>query len=139
MISEEKLATLRRFMEVRVRRDEAKKAYEEAEKEYRDFEADVWEELSDNPVQGTVRVDLGDPYGVVSFYPNETYYARIIDSEAALQYFEERAMLDEMTEPKIVMKRANEVVREMIEQAESMPPGLDFYPRRNVRVTRQKG
>lgn len=138
MIPEEKISTLRRLMEVRVRRDEAKKAYEDAEKEYRGFEADVWEELNDNPVQGTLKVDLGEPYGVVSFYPNETYYARIIDADAALEYFEDRAMLDEMTEPKIVMKRANEVVREIIEQAGSMPPGLDFYPRRNVRITRQK-
>jgi hypothetical protein len=125
-------------MEIRQKRDEAKKHAETTDKEYREFEAEVWEELNDNPVSGTLKIDLGDPFGVVSFRPSETYYARVIDADAALDYFEERAMLDEMTEPKIVMARANEVVRESIEQAESPPPGLDFYARRFVTITRQK-
>ena len=76
--------------------------------------------------------------GVVSFYPKETYYGRVIDKDKALDYFEQRAMMDEVTEPKIVMARVNEIVRDALEQNESLPEGLDFYPRRFITITKAK-
>lgn len=132
------IAKVRRLMELREKRDEAKTAAENAEKEYREHEADVWEALEDSPVKPPFKVDLGEPYGVVSFHPKETYYGRVIDKEKALEYFEGRAMIDEVTEPKIVAARVNEIVRDAIEQAESLPDGLDFYAKRFVSITKQK-
>lgn len=139
MISEEAVAKLRRLMEAREKRDTDKKQSEASEKEYREIEAEVHEELAEGPMDRLNGIDLGDPYGKVSFHAKETVYARVIDPDAALEHFEERAMIEEMTQSKIVMARANELVREAKEAGESMPPGLDYYPRRYVQITKQKG
>lgn len=131
-------AALRRFMESRVERDSAKLAAETAEKAYREAEADIWELLSESELEGSIPVNLGEPFGVVRFQPRETFYARVIDKEAALEGFEQRAMIDEISAPKIVMERLNSIVREKIEAGEPMPPGVDYTARRYVTVTRQK-
>ena len=138
MISEENLRKLRRLMELRQKRDESKKQAEVDEKAYREGEADVFEALSDGPVDRLNNIDLGEPWGKVSFQARETIYGRVIDSEEAQEWFESRAMIDEVSEPKFVMARVNEIVRDAVEQGEKMPPGLDFYPRRFVSITRQK-
>lgn len=138
MIEQEAVSKLRRLMELREKRDETKKAAETAESDYREHEAEVYEALEENPVKGTLKVDLGDPWGIVSFSPRETYFGRIIDDAKALEHFEQRAMVDELTSPKFVMKRVNEIVRDVREQGGDMPPGLDFYARRGVTITRQK-
>lgn len=136
------IARLRRFMELRETRDESKKAAETAEKEYREAEADLYEELAadDSPIEGTLKLNLGDPWGVVSFGPRETYFGRIIKGmeDEALEHFEQRAMIDEVTEPKFSMKRINEIVRDVKEHGGKMPPGIDFYARRGVTITRPK-
>lgn len=137
MISEESKAKLRRLMELRTARDEAKKTLEAAEADFREIEADVYESL--DGIQGTLKVDLGDPWGTVSFRTRETYYGRIIDEEAALEHFESRAMVEEVSQPKFVKARINEIVRDHIEQGIDMPPGIDYYPNRGVTITRQKG
>lgn len=139
MISEEATSQLRRLMELRDKRDTEAKAAKDSEKEYREAEAEVWESLMDSPQEGTLKVNLGEPYGVVQFLPQETYYGRIIDEDAALEGFEQRAMVEEMTKPQIVMARINEEVRACIEQRQPPPPGVDFYAKRYVRITRQKG
>lgn len=136
MIPEEAKAKLRRLMEARTARDEAKKALEQAEADFREIEAEVYEELAS--VKGTVKVPLGEPWGTVSFRQRETYYGRIIDDEAALEYFEQRQMMDELTAPRFVKARLNEIVRECVEQGEAPPPGVDYYANRGVTITRQK-
>lgn len=139
MISEEALTKLRRLMEAREKRDVSKKEAERAEKDYREIEAEVHEELADGPVDRLNNIDLGPPWGKVSFHAKETIYGRVIDPEAALEHFEGRAMVDEMTNPKFVMARVSEVVREAKEAGENMPPGLDYYPKRYIQITKQKG
>ena len=138
MIDSAAKAKLRRLMEARVSRDEAKAALDAAEKDFRQIEAEVYEALEESGLDGTVKIDLGPPYGKVSFRTRETYYGRIIDDEKALDYFEERAMMDEFTAPKFVKARLNEIVRERIEAGEEMPPGVDYYPNRGVTITRAK-
>ena len=129
---------LRRLMELRERRDIDKAAAERSEKDYRAAEAEVWEAFEESPLKPPYKVDLGEPYGTVRFHPRETIYGRVINEHEALEHFEDRALVDEMTAPKIVMARVNEMVRELHEQGESMPPGVDFYPRRFVTITREK-
>lgn len=136
MISEDSKAKLRRHMEAREARDEAKMALKNAEAHLRETEDDVYESLED--LEGTLKVNLGEPWGTVSFRTRETFYGRIIDDEAALEYFERRQMMDELTAPKFVKARVNEIVRDHIEQGIDMPPGIDYYPNRGVTVTRQK-
>lgn len=138
MIGEEAKTALRNLMASREKRDELKKALENAEREFRDNEAEAYERLSESSVVGTLKVDLGEPWGVVSFRNRETYYGRVIDEDAALAYFEQRAMLDEVTTPKFAKARLNEIVRDAVEQGEQPPPGVDHYANRGVTITRQK-
>lgn len=138
MLDDSAKAKLRRLMESRTARDEAKKALDRLEAEFRECEADVYEALDESGMVGTVKVDLGSPWGVVSFRTRETLYGRIIDEEAALAYFEKRAMVDEISAPKFVKRRINEIVRDHHEQGLDMPPGVDFYPNRGITITRQK-
>lgn len=127
----------RRLVELREERDRDKKAAERSEKEYREYEADLFEELEDSPIKGTMKIDLGDDMGVISFQPKETYYGRVIDQNAALDYFEQRALTDEFTSPKIVMARINELVRGCIENGDPIPEGIDYYPKRYISITRK--
>ena len=143
MLSAEDISQLRRLMELRTVSDEATKAEKTAKAEYREAEAELFDRLTD-PETGDVRrippVDLGPPFGRVAFQARETYYGRIIPGKEAeaLEYYRERAMLDEVTNPKFVMKRINEEVREAIEQNRQPPPGIDYYANRGVTITRQK-
>lgn len=137
MISDEDKAKLRRLMEARIKRDEAKQALTLAEDDFREIEAEVYERLQG--VEGTIKVPLGAPWGTVSFRNRETHYGRIIDDEAALEYFEKRAMLDEITTAKFAKARINEIVREALEGDGEMPPGIDYYADRGVTITRPKG
>lgn len=141
MISNDTKSKLRRLMELRQDRDEKTQAAKVANEAYIEMELDVYEAFEDDEegVEGTLKVNLGDPWGVVSFRTRETYYGRIIDDEAALEYFAQRAMVDEISAPKFVKKRINEIVRDHIEQGIDMPPGIDYYPQRGMTVTRQKG
>ena len=138
MVNAEAKAKFRRLIEARTARDEAKKALETAEQEFRDIEAEVYEALEDSGVKGTLKVDLGPPWGTISFRTRETFYGRIIDDHLAQEYFEQRAMMDEVSAPKFVKRRINEIVREAMEGDGEMPPGIDYYPQRGVTITRQK-
>jgi hypothetical protein len=138
MLSEDDIKFLRRFMEAREEKDATELAAKRAKERYQEMEADLYERLADGPVSRLNNVDLGAPWGKVSFGARETFYGRVIDEDAALAHFEQRAMLDEVSHPKFTMKRINELVRDSIEQGQSPPPGLDFYARRGVTVTRQK-
>lgn len=137
-IPEETIQFLRRFMEARERKDATELAAKKAKEEYVEMEQDLYEALASGPATRLNNVDLGEPWGKVSFGARETYYGRIIDEEAALEYFEQRAMLEEVSHPKFTMKRINEIVRDAIEQGQPSPPGTDFYARRGVTVTRPK-
>lgn len=129
---------MRRLMELREARDTAKTEATRTEKEYREKEAEVWEMLEDSPMNPPYKIDLGAPYGEVRFNNRETIYARIIDREEAEEYFEKRAMMDDVSEPKFVMQRLNEIVRDAHEGDGKMPPGVDFVPRRFMQITRQR-
>lgn len=134
LIPEETKAAVRRFLELREQRDEAKKAAEKAEEEYREAEAHMHEALEDT----SLPIDVGEPWGRVTLTPKSTRYAKIINRDKALDWLESRAMVDETTHVKIVSARANEIVREAYDNGEPMPPGFDFYTREYVQITRKK-
>jgi hypothetical protein len=138
VIAPEAKAKFRRLREARVKRDEDKAAAKASEEAYRELEAEVYEELEEAMGNKTLPVDLGDPWGLVKFRTRETYYAKIIDPEKAGEYYEQRAMMDEVSAPKFVMARLNDEVRERMDLGQGMPPGIDFYPNRGVTITRQK-
>ncbi len=128
-------------MELRAAKDEAEVVAKESKEAYQDAELDLYERLDTGPVSRLNNVDLGEPWGKVSFGRRETFYGRIIPGmeEDALAYYEQRGMRDEVASPKFVMKRVNEEVRGRREAGQEMPPGVDYYARRGVTITRQKG
>jgi hypothetical protein len=142
--TEEVIAKGRRFIELRETRDTAKEAFDKAKQEYADAEAEFWEELAPSDPNdpdyklSAHKIPLGQPWGTVTFQPRETIYGKIIDDEAAFEYYEGRAMADDVTAPKFVMARINEEVREREEAGQPMPPGVDYYKTRYVSVTRPK-
>jgi hypothetical protein len=140
VISDETKEVLRRHLELRDERDAAKKEAERLEKEYRESEADLYEMIDESGIKGGIKVDLGAPWGEVSFSNRSTTFGRIIKGmeDDAFEYFSQRAMLDEVTSPKFSMKRIHEIVRDCEEQGVDMPKGIDYYKRRGVTITRQK-
>jgi hypothetical protein len=137
IISEESLAQLRRLMELREARDTAKVDLTAKEKAFRDAEADAYESLS--VLAGSLKINLGDPWGTVQFSPRETHFGRVYDKEAARRYFEDQMMTAAIAEPTFVRKRLNEIVRDCREQGIKPPPGVDWTTNRGVTITRQKG
>lgn len=129
----------RRLVELREQRDIAKSTAEATEREYREYESELWDELEDSPMKGTIKIDLGEPYGVVSFQYKETYYGRVLDKDAALDYLDNNALTDEFTSPKLEMRRVNELVRECIEEQRPLPKGFDFYPKRFISISKRQG
>lgn len=131
-------ARFRRFMELRVARDETKAKAERAEKAYRAAEQELYSDLKMSSLKSGGKIDLGPPYGEVRFTPRETLYSKVIDPDALMEYLEERAMLDEATTPSFSRKRLNEIVSECVENKQNLPPGLDFSPSYGITVTVQK-
>lgn len=130
-------AKCRRFAELRNERDEAKKAAETVEKEYREYESELFDELEESPLAGALKFDFGPPLGTIAFSLRTTYYGRIIDAAEAVEFFDTRGELEEMTKPKIEGGKLNEKVRELVEQGKPMPPGIDFYPRRGISISKK--
>lgn len=141
MLDQSDIQMLRRLMELRTNRDDLVKQADQAKRDYKEAELDLFEKLTD-PETGAVRrippVDLGPPFGRVAFQARETHYGRIIDEAEAREFFEQHGMRDCLTAPKFVKKRLNEIARDVIEQAADPPPGFDWYTDRGVTVTRQK-
>jgi hypothetical protein len=138
MSDQERLASqFRRLVELREKRDETKTSAEKAETEYRDYEAELFDELQEGPMQGTLRFDLGGDIGVVTFTPRETKFGRIVDQDAALKFFEDRELAQEMTKPSIEKRKLNELIRGLLEQGKSMPDGIDWYAKRGITISRK--
>lgn len=128
----------RRLVELRDERDLTKKAYENAEKDYREKEAELYTDIEESPFSGSIPLELGDPYGRIVFTPRRTYYGKVVDAEKALEYLEQRAMIDDYTESKVVSKRLNEMAREHVEADRPLPEGFDFSVRQGITITREK-
>jgi hypothetical protein len=127
----------RRLVELRTERDETKATADRAEEEYREYESELFDEMEASPVKGARRIDLGEPFGLVVFTPRETKFGRILNLDDALDYFETRAMSDEMTKPGISKRKLNELVRELLEQGKPMPAGVDWYANRGITISKK--
>ena len=144
IIPDEIFAQFRRYMELLEEKEQTAVAAKRAKSEWEEAEQDLQELMAESGVEGALKLDLGEPWGVVSFTRRETYYASIYDKEAAAEYFRELGMEQEVKEPTISKQRANEEVRRLIEENQSaeigsvLPEGISFYVDRGVTVKRQK-
>lgn len=138
LISAEVKAALRRFLELRDEKDETAAAATAAKKAHDEAELELHDMLSTG-IEGTLKIDVGPPYGVVSFLPQETKTANVINERKLEDYLEEHDLVVEYSKPGLVQGRLSELVRECDERNEKYPPGLEKFTKRYVRVTRQKG
>lgn len=144
VVPPEVVAMLRDFVEKRNERDNAKKKWVKAKDECETAELDVFDLFvaagSDGEprIKGQIKVNLGPPHGWVAFRTRETHFATVEDEDAAAEWYEQRAMSEEVTTIKFSMKRLHEDVRQAIEMGEDLPDGLAYYTRRGMTVTKQK-
>lgn len=127
----------RRLAELREQRDFDKQAAERSEAEYREYEAELLETIDESALRGSVEFDFGGELGTIRFQPRRTIYGRIVDKNAAMEAFENEAIIEEMTAPKIEAKRLNEYVRDRLEHDGNLPPGVDYYERKYVTISRK--
>lgn len=127
----------RRLAELREERDIAKQAEKAAEEAYREYEASLFEEIEDSSLRGTVEFDFGDDLGKIRFQRRSTIYGRIIDKNAAMDAFENEALVEEMTAPKVEAKRLNEYVRERLENDGELPEGIGYYEKKFFTISRK--
>lgn len=138
MSEEDRIASkFRRLVELRETRDQTKTSADIAEEEYRRYEGELFDEIQDGPMQGTRRINLGEEFGVVAFTPRETKFGRIIDADAAVEFFAKRDMAEEMTRPKIEKRKLNELVRDYLDAGKSLPDGIDFYVNRGITISKK--
>lgn len=128
-----------RLAEVRQERDVAKKTAENAEKDYRELEAELLEAVEEAGIKKSITFDFGGELGTIQFVPRATIYGRIVDADAALQSFEEQAVVDEMTGTKFEARRLNEFVRDCLENGRELPAGVGFYERKGITISRKGG
>lgn len=137
MDHEREASQFRRLVELRNERDTTKKKAETAEREYREYEAELYDELEGSPISGSRRIDLGSPHGTIVFTPRETKYGRILDGAEARQWFADRDMLPEVSSPGWSKGKLNALVKEYLEQGKPMPPGVDWYASRGITISRK--
>lgn len=138
ILGEEFRQKFRRLYELRQERDEAKTAATNAEKAYRVYEAELWDEVEESPFTGSFKLDLGAPYGEVGFQAKETMYGRLLDKEAARKFFERTGQLEAVTDSDFEMARIHEIVREHLDNKTPLPPGVDWKPKRYISISNQK-
>lgn len=127
----------RRLAELREQRDFDKQTAETSESAYREYEAELFEVVDESALRGTVEFDFGGDLGVIRFQPRRTIYGKIVDKNAAFEAFENEAIVEEMTAPKIEARRLNEYVRERLEENGELPDGIGYYERRYMTISRK--
>lgn len=127
---------LRSFYEKKDAHHRLKAESDAATNEYRAAEQDVLDKMDELGLKN-LTVDLPG-IGSVRFTKRKpTVYGRVTDLDAAMESFENSGRVDELFHPKVSASRLNEYVRECLEQGVELPPGVDFYERPGVTVSRK--
>lgn len=116
--------------------DEKRKAKESAEKDYRDYEAELWEALETQ--HGKVKsftVDLGE-LGNVRLTRTEARYSRVNDQDALVDWAKLHGREEELLTPGVRKRVLSELIRECLDQGIDLPDGADFYSTRRISVTK---
>lgn len=113
----------RELRAIRVERDEAKRAFDELDQQYKEAMGRLFHRMNDEGVDG-LKVDD------VSFVPTETIYANVQDREAFVNWAKDHD--DQLIEDKERKALLNQMVRERVDNGEPLPPGVGFHVREVV-------
>lgn len=127
----------RKFVDKRTARDKAKAAFDKAEKEFKATQESVWDHLDDIGLT-TFNIDLGPGYGNVQFQKRETIRGIVKDHDKATAALQALGLEDALLgKPKIHQAPLTEHVKDLLEQGEQLPEGIDFNPTRYVSMSRK--
>ena len=101
----------------------AKHEWERVKDEREKLDAQVFEHMEYNRIEG-MKVDG------TNFVPTTTIYAQVQDSDSFVAWAEEHDPT--LLEPKPRKDPLNELVREKLDNGESLPPGLGFNPKQVI-------
>lgn len=102
---------------LRIVKDEAKAAWEEAKRDFEIAEAKLLERMDEEKCQGQRAEGI-------NFGPTRTIYAVLQDRSTFIEWAEQNDVsLVELRERKALL---NELVREKLDNGEPLPPGLGF-------------
>lgn len=121
---------MRLMLDLRRLADETEKAAKDAKKR-----RDDQEDLVHQMLKGaSITVDLGEGYGRRQFIPTTRRYNRIIDENKLIEHFEGDATREGIVTKAIRKAALNDVVKDALDHKRPLPPGVDFWDKRGVRV-----
>ncbi len=132
-------AKARELLELKEKHSRLKAESEKATREFREVEADFWDELDESGLRGAP-LDLGEPYGSVTLTRRETIKGRVIDEETAIESLKDMGLSDAVLKPipQVRQKVLNEHVRDILKSATGkLPDGVDFVKTRYIQVTKK--
>ena len=125
----ESLDTLR---ELKEQHRLAKRAATEAENKLNSFQAELSAILKDEGLDS-------HSYGGYSYVPKSTVFGKVNGPEAFYAWCEENNMVDEFFTDKPVGERVHSIVRDRLDSQQDLPPGVSFYNREYISVTKKGG
>lgn len=129
-------AKFARLLELREQRDIDKQAAKKSEAVYRECEAELWQELADAGIRGTLKFDFGE-LGSASFVSRATTYGKVSDKQTAIESLKALGLFDTINEESIREGRLNELVRTMEETHQEFPDGIGSYQRKGISISRK--
>lgn len=72
-----------------------------------------------------------------TFTRKSTYYAQVENQDEFIAWAESEGLLEEFTETAAVKGRLNELVRQRLQDGETLPPGLGFYSKDYISKTQK--
>lgn len=124
-------------MELRETRDFDKKKYDTSKAAYREYESELFEELRELGIRGTLTFDFGGDLGTAAFVSRATTYGTIVDKRTAIEALKREGHTEAIMEEAIREGRLNELVRTYHETGKELPEGVDFYERKIISISRK--
>lgn len=101
----------------------------QAKDDMKQFERQVWDLMADDNDNRSAR------YGDYTFARKETDYGQITDREAFIAWAKENGHT-EFFEEREVKRFVNELVRDALDSGHEFPPGVGFYSRPYISITK---
>ena len=102
-----------------------------AHKKYKDYEAETWNAMRDVEVQ-TTRTDDA------LYVRRSTIYATVQDQYAFEEWCRSKDLSEAYLEQRPAKARLNEMVRDLQDTGQEMPPGIGWYPNEFISITNTK-
>lgn len=127
-----------RLLELRIERDVDKTKAENSEREFREYESELYQAIQDAGIRGSQSFDFGPEYGKVRFTARQpTIMGRVLDPTTAIKALEAEGLDDVIYEKSVRKGRLNELVRDRMESHAPLPDGVDYYDTKGITISRQ--